>query len=117
MAKRRKRSRRKKPNFQVLAAPLLLLLVGLEAWYAKTAFEDRIWKEYRQAGIRAYERRNYDYAVKMHEKAVVEAEGLGAAKRAMSLHDLARAHLGNGNRKKAVEIQRKLRAISKTSED
>ena len=53
----------------------------------------------------------------MHEKAVVEAEGLGAAKRAMGLQDLARAHLGKGNRKKAVEIQRKLRAISKTSED
>ena len=118
MAKRRKRSRpKKKPNLQVLAAPLLLLVVGLAAWYAKTAFEDRVWKEYREAGLRAYERRNYDYAVKMFEKAVVEAEELGAHKRAITLQDLARAHLGKGNRRKAIEIQKKLRAISKTSED
>ena len=117
MAKRRKRSRRKKPNLQVLAAPLILILVGLGAWYAKTAFEDRVWKEYREAGVRAYERRNFDYAVKMFEKALVEAKDLSPEKRALTLQDLSRAHMGQGNRKKAVEIQRKLRAISKTSED
>ena len=31
----------------------------------------------------------------------------------MTLRDLARAHLGAGNRRSAVEIQYKLRSISK----
>ena len=113
MAKRRKRTKRKKANRQLLFAPLILILVGLGFWYAKTAFEDRVWKEYREAGLRAHARGNYSYAVKMHEKALVEAEELGLEKRSMTLRDLARAHLGAGNRRAAVEIQYKLRSISK----
>ena len=117
MAKRRKRTRQKKESRQLLLAPLILILVGLGFWYAMTGFEDRVWQEYREAGLRAHARGNYSYAVKMHEKALVEAEELGREERSITLRDLARAHLGAGNRRSAVEIQYKLRTIGRSSKE
>ena len=58
--------------------PLLLLLVvaalGLTFWWLYSAFQQRHWNAFSQAGDRALERGNYEWAEKMYQQALQYAQ-------------------------------------------
>ena len=92
--------RRKKPKPVVFFVPLIVLLTALFFWYIQDVFEDRTWKEYRQAGQRAFDRGNFKYAEKMYRRALKEARDLGPQSPLIeqSLADLSEVYKTQGKR-------------------
>ena len=95
--------RRKKPKPVLFVGPLIVLVVVLVLWYVHGAFEDRTWKEYRQAGHRAFSRGNLKYAEGMYRRALKEAEDLGPQSPLIkqSLADLSKVYKARDKRGQA----------------
>ena len=105
--------KKKKSNPALFVAPLIALVIGLALWYAHVAFEDRHWKEYREAGQRASARGNYEYAERMHRKALKEAEDLGPQSPLIvqSLADLSKIYKAQGKSDQATSALARARAL------
>ena len=102
--KSRGRKRRKKPNLAILLMPLLAVAVALLLWLANAGFEDRHWQGYRMAGQRAFDRGNYEYALRMHKKALKVAEELDPDHQhvAESLRDISKTRAVLGKQKESA---------------
>ena len=102
-----------KPNRKFILAPLIVMVTGLLLWYAHVAFEGRHWKEYREAGQRAFERGNYEWAEKMFKKALKEAEDLGVEdpRVRQSLVDLIRVYKSQGRAAAADSARTRAQAL------
>ncbi len=88
----------KKPKREIFIIPLILLVVVLFFWHIQGTFEERTWKEYRQAGHRAFDRGNFKYAEKMYRRALKEARDLGPESPLIeqSLADLDKVYKAQG---------------------
>ena len=95
--------RRKKPELVIFVVPLIVLVAALFFWYIQGAFEDRTWKEYRQAGHRAFDRGNFKYAEKMYRRALKEARDVGPQSPLIkqSLADLSKVYKARDKRGQA----------------
>ncbi len=121
MAAKRRKKRKKKsanPPLRLLTAPLLLLAAALILWYAHVGFADRHWRNFREAGDRAYERGNYAWAAKMYGKALKEARDLDPhdPRVVKSLVDLNKVYKAQGRADLAdlaMDQARKVRARKK----
>ena len=99
-------ARRAKLNLKPIKVALLALVAGLAVWFAYASLRTRYWEEYREAGLRALERGNYEWAEKMAGKALVEARDLGERDRRViqSLKDLARVYRAQGRKALADSV-------------
>ena len=97
---------------QTVISVLVFVVLGLGFWLARIAFEDRHWKEYRGAGLRALERGHHEWAEKMHLKALKEARNLGNDPLiARSLVDLSRVYNAQGRDELAVSLLARARTL------
>ena len=87
-----------KPTRKLILATLIAVGAGLLVWWAQESFEGRHWRGYREAGRRAYERGNYEWAEKWFKKALKVAEDLGPhdPRVRQSLADLVSAYRAQG---------------------
>lgn len=119
-AKHRKRRKKKtkKPLLRALVIALIVLVAALLLWHAHTAFSDRHWNSYKEAGDRAYARGNYAWAEKMYGKALREARDLDPhdSRVVKSLVDLGRVYKAQERddlAAAAIARAREIRALKK----
>jgi hypothetical protein len=108
MTRRRKNTR--------IARPLLLLLaaagLGLILWQLDAQFEERHWTEFSEAGTRALERGNYDWAEKMYTEALQYAQQQGNQdKEVQSYRLLNRLYDMQGEQEKAADMLARARRV------
>lgn len=102
MARRSRRRRSLKPLLSVLV--LLLLLPAM--WWLHNAFPRRNWNEFTDAGTRAMERGNHDWAEKMYREALQYAQRHGSRdNEARSYVNLYRLYVAMEDTARAAEMR------------
>lgn len=80
-------------NSRLLGALAFLVGLALVGWIVRATSADRHWRAYNSAGDGAYSRGHYDYAERIYDQALQEAENLGRRElMAASLMDLSRTY-------------------------
>ncbi|MFH1571124.1 MAG: hypothetical protein ABIL09_24230 [Gemmatimonadota bacterium] len=115
-AKRRPKPRRPASR---LSRGLLLGLLPLVAvalvWLAWTTAQERMWRDLRDAGHRAYQRGSYDYAQRIYREALQQAEALDPTGRrvVLSLQDLGRLYEARGLSDSAALVRQQALSIER----
>ena len=119
-ARRKRPARARGPSRSGSGGPStvrLLIAVGVVLALAITgyiAFDDRHWHAFDDAGDGAYDRRNFDYARSMYQKALVEARRLDdRALIAATLADLQRVAAAQGREADAARFAAEREALSR----
>jgi hypothetical protein len=95
--------------FAVLAAAVCVV-AGV--WWLDAAFEQRHWREFQDAGDRAYQRGNLRFAESMYREALQYAEAQEDVERAVrSCARLRRLYLDSGNAQGARDMVKRARRI------
>ncbi len=87
---------------------LVLLLLPLWLWPALVIADEARWEQYMRAGVAAYQRGDYEEAVRQTTTALQEAENFGEQdpRFATTLNNLAALYQAQGRNEDAVRLLR-----------